>query len=707
MNVFLNIKLIARNWWRNKLFFLISLFSLTAGLGCTNLLMTFFIHEYNVEKYNTDRNLIYLLRQDSPMEEGIKVAYSTSDAATQIKEKYAEITDILRVNGMSGNLCKYNGTDIKQFLFISADSTLNQFFPYTTSEGSLEEVLTTPDKVAVNKRFAHQLFGNHSGIGEILEIINKEGQSKSYKVAAILEDRPQSFLHFDLLTGLSDKSWGGPVLLKLQPGASPLALQEKIKKDKIPALVPDSRYYIDPIKELYFNTGKDSKQQQLAFFQHCDVLLLYISLISALLVLIIACFNYTNLTLSRTLQQLKMIHIEKLMGAKSKEIRSQLFLDAALTVLFAFLLSLLLINDMLPWFNNLLSTRLSFSFFFSRQVLPLLLSFIFLMAVIPGLYISHKLSQQTLSKYRQAYTGKKKQQFIWLLVTIQFIFSIGLVYATTLAQKQMDLIKSRAYHYENTIEIGSGTLPLFPLYQELKQMDGIESISLSMSSVLYCWLRELPIRQTDGSIQHNSIAHIPTDTTFFQTMHIRQIAGVSPSQACREYTHPAFINEKLARLLNIDVSHIGHKLGSPDKAGGKFFNSIENLHLCTMNNQGLLALAQLILPSEILSNFEVVRVEEEASLIRIYLDESVKAEYKENPEIESKGFCEAVTIRDFPIRDKGVDLIVRRRKWYDKQNNRYFSDSYDLKAEETRYSKEFAAFLKGVYGDDSYDLPFA
>ena len=132
-------------------------------------------------------------------------------------------------------------------------------------------------------------------------------------MAAILEDRPQSFLHFDLLTGLSDKSWGGPVLLKLQPGASPLALQEKIKKDKIPTLVPDSQYYIDPIKELYFNTGKDSKQQQLAFFQHCDVLLLYISLISALLVLIIACFNYTNLTLSRIMQQLKMIHIEKLM----------------------------------------------------------------------------------------------------------------------------------------------------------------------------------------------------------------------------------------------------------------------------------------------------------------------------------------------------------------------------------------------------------
>lgn len=63
MNIFLNIKLIVRNWWRNKLFFLISLFSLTAGLGCTNLLMTFFIHEYNVEKYNTDRtSFIYYVK---------------------------------------------------------------------------------------------------------------------------------------------------------------------------------------------------------------------------------------------------------------------------------------------------------------------------------------------------------------------------------------------------------------------------------------------------------------------------------------------------------------------------------------------------------------------------------------------------------------------------------------------------------------------
>ncbi len=74
-----------------------------------------------------------------------------------------------------------------------------------------------------------------------------------------------------------------------------------------------------------------------------------------------------------------------------------------------------------------------------------------------------------------------------------------------------------------------------------------------------------------------------------------------------------------------------------------------------------------------LSNFEVVRVEEEVSLIRIYLDKAVKEEYKDNPNVESKGFCDAVTIRDSPIQDKGVDLVVRRYRWYDRQSNRYFT----------------------------------
>ena len=76
MNTIAIFKIIFRGWWRNKLFILISLISLTVGLGCTNLLVTFFIHEYNIEQQTPDRHLIFALRQDSPMEEGVKVSYN-------------------------------------------------------------------------------------------------------------------------------------------------------------------------------------------------------------------------------------------------------------------------------------------------------------------------------------------------------------------------------------------------------------------------------------------------------------------------------------------------------------------------------------------------------------------------------------------------------------------------------------------------------
>lgn len=126
-----------------------------------------------------------------------------------------------------------------------------------------------------------------------------------------------------------------------------------------------------------------------------------------------------------------------------------------------------------------------------------------------------------------------------------------------------------------------------------------------------------------------------------------------------------------------------------------------------MNTDGLISLAKLVLPAEIIDNFEVAGVKEEESLLTIYLDESAREEYAGNPDYESKGFTEAITVRDFPIRDRGVDLVVRRRRWIDKRTGKSFSTPIDIASKGTRYSKEFAAFLKEVYGDEPFELPFA
>ena len=76
-----------------------------------------------------------------------------------------------------------------------------------------------------------------------------------------------------------------------------------------------TKYYLDPLEAVCFTTPDDASQQVLSYISQTPVQTLYISLLAAVLILVIACCNYTNMSLSRLLQQLRMIHVEKLMGS--------------------------------------------------------------------------------------------------------------------------------------------------------------------------------------------------------------------------------------------------------------------------------------------------------------------------------------------------------------------------------------------------------
>ena len=127
-----------------------------------------------------------------------------------------------------------------------------------------------------------------------------------------------------------------------------------------------------------------------------------------------------------------------------------------------------------------------------------------------------------------------------------------------------------------------------------------------------------------------------------------------------------------------------------------------------MGNDYLNMLAQVVLPAQILEYFAIVGVEQTTTEIHISLDEKMTLELQDDVHFESKGFMEAVSVTDFPIRDHKVILRIRRRRWVDTRTGKSFSIPIDLVvAKGTRYSKEFGAFLKETYGDVPSDLPYA
>lgn len=132
-----------------------------------------------------------------------------------------------------------------------------------------------------------------------------------------------------------------------------------------------------------------------------------------------------------------------------------------------------------------------------------------------------------------------------------------------------------------------------------------------------------------------------------------------------------------------------------------------------MEEKGLLMLARMVLPKEVLEHFiitEIEYVDTEAydePEMHIHLDEKMESELQSDSHFESKGFIAPVEVTDFPIRDHKVVLVLRRRRWVDSRTGRSFILPLKLTAAGTRYSREFAAFLKETYGHVPSDLPYA
>ena len=110
-----------------------------------------------------------------------------------------------------------------------------------------------------------------------------------------------------------------------------------------------------------------------------------------------------------------------------------------------------------------------------------------------------------------------------------------------------------------------------------------------------------------------------------------------------------------------------------------------------------LNLLELLLPEELLSNFEITSIEKPLDSYIIFLDEkNIKPKSSESVNLVSKGFKDSITITDFPLRGKPCYLKIRKRKWVNSIDGSVVSNNWKIASKGTRYTKDFASFLKGA-----------
>jgi len=119
----------------------------------------------------------------------------------------------------------------------------------------------------------------------------------------------------------------------------------------------------------------------------------------------------------------------------------------------------------------------------------------------------------------------------------------------------------------------------------------------------------------------------------------------------------------------------------------------------TQQNNYYKALIRLLLPEELLEYFDIVDIKVIEKEVHVYLDEeAIKPEGYELVKLISKGFHPENTIQDFPLRDKAVFLHIRRRRWFSESTGKVVERDWNAVSNGTRYTKSFAAFLKGLLG---------
>ena len=202
----ISFKIIFRSWWRNKTFTVISILSLAVGIACTNLLVAFVIHEYNIESENPNKDKMVVVKQT--ISGAGMTAFNTvsQDITSQLLEHVPELDRVCRIHPyFMVSYCKVGENFFKDIKVIESDSSFLSFFPQEIIRGSFKDAELGPDRVILSESFSKRLFGGSDPIGETVQMLFGPGDFGDEKglltftVSAVVKDNSQAALGFDAL----------------------------------------------------------------------------------------------------------------------------------------------------------------------------------------------------------------------------------------------------------------------------------------------------------------------------------------------------------------------------------------------------------------------------------------------------------------------------------------------------------------------------
>jgi len=569
-----------RSLWKNRLYTTLNIAGLTFGISCFLLIGLYLFDELTFDQQHSKADRIYrVIEHKNVKDEATTIAAAGYKLAEESKVQIAEVENTTRIQRMGrANLINPGNPVNFQETVTVADERFLEVFDFPLLTGDKKTALKEPNSIIINEDLAKRLFNKTEVMGKTLQF---SFMQSPLKITGVLKNHPRNS-SFDFNSVMSDAAFANDSLNKvvrasdwlsnnfsvyalLKPTANPKTVALKMSRlvhdnFKVPAGTAFS-FSLQPLKDIHLNSKNivdGARNSNVDAIPQGSTFYIKIFSFIALFVLLIAGINYMNLTTARASSRLKEIGVRKAIGALRSHLIRQFLFESLLVTLISFVLSLVVVNLLLPAFNHFVNKQLTLGFSSDYRIWLFAIAFVTITGFLSGSYPALMLSRfkpvsllKGLNLQNRTDLSLRK-----VLVVFQFTISVVMIIGTIVLFLQVRYLNhtNLGFNKDLLVVIDVNTRKARSNFEavknEMAKIHTVKNVSVT-SRVPGEWksFRTIKIKNTGNTDEHKIAYMFGADKDFVKTFEVTLLKGrnfdTPKDSAC------IIINETAAKVLGI------------------------------------------------------------------------------------------------------------------------------------------------------------
>jgi putative ABC transport system permease protein len=533
------LKVAWRNILNHRVYSILNVVGLAAGMVVALMIGLWIYSQYSYDRFLPAYDRLYQVKLNFNYNGQVQTQTGASlPMIAELRKNYPEVKYATETNWKSTITLIAGEKKINRYGLAVGEDFL-KMFPYPMIKGNAATALSDQHSIIIAENVAKALFGDADPINKVVSIDNKD----NLKVTGVMKDMPANstlqfnyllpyaFVEQDAQSRAARNDWtnySSPEYIQLQEDADVAAFESKIKDI---CSKHDANHKIEvilqPAKNWRLLTGFENGKATTGLLEYVRIFG-----IVGLLVLIIACINFVNLSTARAEKRAREVGLRKSIGSTRQQLIFQFLAESTFIILIAFLLAFGLLLLLIPYFNQVTNSSLSVPY--DRPMFwVVILFYVSLTSILagsrPAFYLSSfqpvQVLKGTIKFGRRAALPRK------VLVVFQFTCSIALIIATMVIYKQINFARNRPKGYDAEMLLMTNITPELsknfePLKNELLRSGLVDDVTTSGGGLTYFpasfTLTDWPGKQSSESLEMN-IAAVSKD--YFKTLRMTFLSG--------------------------------------------------------------------------------------------------------------------------------------------------------------------------------------